>query len=169
MKIAFRSMTAEDLGVMHEWLQREHVRRWWTDRQTYEDVVGHYLPAIEGTDPTDLYFILLDERPIGFVQTYRVADHPDYHRLVGVERDVAGVDLFLADHHLTGRGLGSQALVQFIRDVVFAEPTINACVADPDSENHSSIRAFEKAGFRVVRQFVDPSDGRVHSLMRIDR
>ncbi|MDX6412208.1 MAG: Acetyltransferase domain [Gaiellaceae bacterium] len=43
-------------------------------------------------------------------------------------------------------------------------------IADPDAENLASLRAFEKAGFWVVRQFVDPTDhDRVHALLRLDR
>ena len=169
MTIAFRPMAADDLPVLHEWLQREHVRRWWTSRETLDDVTEHYLPAIEGRDPTDLYFILLDGAPSGFIQTYQVSDHPEYQRLVGVEDGVAGVDLFLADEERLGRGLGTRALEEFLREIVFAVPTTLACVADPDAENRSSLRAFEKAGFSAVRRLVDPEDGRTHVLMRIDR
>ena len=38
-------MEAEDLRLLHEWLQRPHVRRWWTGCETYEQVVEHYLPV----------------------------------------------------------------------------------------------------------------------------
>jgi RimJ/RimL family protein N-acetyltransferase len=170
MTIGFRRMTAADLRALHEWLQRKHVRRWWSKHETYEDVVQHYLPAIEGREPTDLYLIVLDGEPAGFIQTYRTADYPEYRDLVMVEEGVSGVDLFLADERLTGRGLGSEVLRQFVRDVVFADPATHACIADPDTDNLASIRAFQKAGFAPVRQFVDPSDGdRLHTLMRIDR
>ena len=61
-------------------------------------------------------------------------------------------------------------LAQFVRDVVFTAPRRQACIADPDAENHASLRAFEKAGFTRVRDFVDPSDGnRLHTLIRIER
>jgi RimJ/RimL family protein N-acetyltransferase len=169
MSVAFRPMTAEDLPVLHEWLQREHVRRWWTRRETLDDVREHYLAAIEGRDPTDLYFILLDGAPSGFIQTYQVSDHPEYQELVGVEDGVAGVDLFLADEERLGRGVGTRVLQEFLRQIVFAVPTTRACVADPDTENGSSLRAFEKAGFSAVRELVDPDDARAHVLMRIDR
>jgi aminoglycoside 6'-N-acetyltransferase len=142
---------------------------WWSKRETYDDVVEHYLPAIEGRDPTELYLIVLDDRPIGFIQTYLVCDYADYAGLVGVGEGVAGVDIFIAEPELTRRGIGSEALRAFTRDIVFARPTTIACVADPDAENVASIRAFEKAGYRVVRELVDPSDGRPHALVRIDR
>jgi RimJ/RimL family protein N-acetyltransferase len=170
MTIGFRRLTGEDLRVLHEWLQREHVKRWWSKHETYDDVVAHYLPALEGREPTDLYVILLDGEAAGFIQTYLVRDYPDYQRLVEVEDGVAGVDLFLADERATGRGIGSEALHRFVQDVVFSGAVAtHACVADPDAENVGSLRAFEKAGFAAVRTFVDPADGRLHTLVRAER
>lgn len=170
MRIVFRPLTAGDLPLLYEWLQREHVRRWWTDRETYEEVVEHYLPSIEGGDPTDLYLIIADERRAGFIQTYRVSDYPEYQQLVAVENGVAGVDLLIGEGELTGRGIGSAALDRFVREVVFSDPAIHACIADPDAENHASLRVFEKAGFRVVLGFADPEDqNRLHMLVRLDR
>jgi RimJ/RimL family protein N-acetyltransferase len=170
VKIGFRPLTAGDLPLLYEWLQREHVQRWWTDRETYDEVVQHYLPAIEGSKPTDLYLILLDAQPAGFIQTYRVSDYPEYRELVAVEEGVAGVDLFVAELEQTCRGLGSKVLSRFVADIVFSDSEIHACVADPDAENLASLRAFEKAGFRIVRRFVDPNDhDRLHALVRLDR
>lgn len=169
LRPGFRPLTAGDLPLLHKWLQREHVRRWWDEGRTYEEVAAHYLPAIEGREPTDLYSILLDDRPVGLIQTYLVSDYPDYAELVQVGAGVAGVDLFVAEEALAGRGLGSEALRAFTRDVVFARPETTACVADPDVRNAASVRAFEKAGFRVVREFVDPADGERHALVRLER
>jgi RimJ/RimL family protein N-acetyltransferase len=112
----------------------------------------------------------LDEQPAGFIQTYRVSDYPEYRELVAVEEGVAGVDLLIGEPELTGRGFGSEALQLFVGDVVFSDPEIHACIADPDAENLASLRAFEKAGFRVVRRFVDPTDhDRLHALLRLER
>jgi aminoglycoside 6'-N-acetyltransferase len=154
---------------MYEWLRREHVRRWWDERESYEDVARHYLPAIEGRKPSDLYLILLDGRPVGFIQTYLVADYPDFAALVGLGAGVAGVDLFLGEEELTGKGLGTEVLRAFVRDVVFAEAATTACIADPDVRNTASLRAFEKAGFRRVGEFLEPEDGEQHALVRLDR
>lgn len=170
MTVGFRRLIEADLPLLHEWLQREHVQFWWRERESYDGVVRRYLPAIEGSDPTDLYLILADDRPVGFIQTYLVSDHSDYERLVDVEAGVAGVDLFLADPELTGQGLGPTVIAQFVGRFVFAVPDTHACIADPDAENQASLRAFEKAGFVRVRDFVDPSDeDRLHTLVRIDR
>ena len=154
---------------MHDWLQREHVRRWWDEHVSYEDVAEHYLPSIEGRRPVDLYLILLDGRPVGFIQRYLVADHPDFAARIGLGAGVAGVDLFLGEEELTGKGLGSEVLRRFVSDVVFAEPGTTACIADPDLRNAASLRAFEKAGFRRVGEFLEPEDGELHAIVRLDR
>jgi len=165
--LRFRAMRPDDLPLLHEWLQRPHVQRWWTDRETYEEVVEHYLPAIEGEDPTDHHLVVLDERPIGLVETYLVSDHPEYAALVGVGEGVAGLDLFIADEALTGQGLGTEVISRFVEEVVFASPVTVACIAGPEAGNSASVRAFEKAGFRVVKEFVE--DGEPHALLRRDR
>ena len=36
----------------------------WRNRETYEQVVAHYLPCIEGREPTDHYLILVDGRDV---------------------------------------------------------------------------------------------------------
>ena len=168
-RLWFRPMAADDLRLLHEWQQRPHVKRWWSDRETYQEVVEHYLPAIEGKDPTDHYIAFLGEQPIGFFQTYLVSDYPDYAALVGVGEGIAGVDLLIGEEALTGHGLGSGLLRLLVEEVVFASSATTGCVADPDVRNVASIRAFEKAGFRVVKEFVDPEDGERHALVRRDR
>lgn len=169
--VRFRPMAAEDLPLLWEWLQRPHVARWYRDHGTYEQVVAHYLPAIEGTDPTDHYMVVLDGAPVGMLQTYVVADYPDYATLVGVsDRATAGVDILVGEEELTGQGLGTEILRRFVDEIVFARPETTAAVADPDAANLASVRAFEKAGFRGVREFVEePGDGQAHVLVRRDR
>jgi len=81
-----------DLRLMHEWLQRPHVRRWWSKPETYEEVLESYAPAISGRDPTDLYVVLLEGREIGFIETYLVVDYPDYVSLIGLGEGTAGVE-----------------------------------------------------------------------------
>lgn len=166
--IEFTPLREDDLELVHAWIDREHVRPWWDPWETIEQVRGGYLPAIEGRDPTDVYLIVLDERPVGLIQTYRYADYAESAHL-GLEPGVAGLDLFIGEQELTGRGLGPRALEAFVGGVVFADPRTTACAAEVEVGNRRSLRAFEKAGFRRVRDVVDPQDGKTYALMRRDR
>ena len=165
--LRFRPMVADDLRVLDEWIRRPHAIRWYGDHGSYEDVVSHYLPALEGRDPTDHYIVVLEGVPVGMVQTYVVADHPRYATLIGVEDSAtAGVDIIIGEEELTGKGLGTEVLQRFVDEIVFAREQTARCVADPDVRNVASVRTFENAGFHATKEFFDPSDGQNHVLMQ---
>jgi RimJ/RimL family protein N-acetyltransferase len=169
MEITFRLMTRDDLPLVHDWHQRPHVKRWWVARDSFDETEEHYVPTIEGTEPTAHYLALLDGEPLGMVQTYLVSDYPDWAAVIGEGEGVAGVDLFIADEANLGRGLGTEMLRRFVEEIVFARPETVAVTADPDVRNMASARAFEKAGFQRVGEFVDPEDGELHVLVRRER
>jgi aminoglycoside 6'-N-acetyltransferase len=167
--VGFRPLTVEDLPLLYDWLAREHVRRWWGEPGSYDETVAEYLAAIEGRDPTDLYAIVVAGEDVGLIQTYLLADYPEYAALVDAGHEAAGLDVFLGEAGLTGSGLGTRVIRTFVSEVVFARVETSACLADPDVRNLASIRAFEKAGFTAVATFVDPEDNELHALMRLDR
>ena len=164
-RIAFPRLTDADLPRVEAWLRRDHVARWWRD--DIGDSIAEYRRAIEGREPTDHFVIEVDGRPIGMIQTYLVSDYPKWEQVVQVGAGVAGVDLMIGEVDLIGQGLGPAVLVQFARDVVFARPGTDAAVATVEEANRRSWRAFEKAGFRYVRDVEE--EGIPHRLMRLDR
>jgi RimJ/RimL family protein N-acetyltransferase len=105
--------------------------------------------------------IVVDGRDVGMIETYLCSDYPEWDAIVQVGEGVAGVDLLIGEEELIGHGLGPEILRAFVRDVV----RVTACVASVDEENPRSWRAFEKAGFRHVRDIEE--EGRPHRLMRI--
>jgi len=163
--IEFEPLRKEHLSLLREWLARPHVRLWWRD--SIDESIREYEHAIDGLDPTDHYLIVLDGGPVGMVETYLVSDHPDWEAIVQVGEGVAGVDLLIGEEGLIGRGLGPQVLEAFTREVVFGRRATHACVAAVEEANRRSWRAFEKAGFRYVRDIEE--EGRPHRLMRLDR
>jgi aminoglycoside 6'-N-acetyltransferase len=163
--IEFEPLRKAHLPLVRTWLGREHVRRWWRD--PIEESLAEYEQAIDGLDPTDMYLIVVDRRPVGMIQTYLAADHPDWEEIVQVGEGVAGVDLLIGEDELAGHGLGPRILEAFVEDVAFARFGTHACIATVEEPNRRSWRAFEKAGFRRVRDVEE--QGRPHRLMRLDR
>ncbi len=83
--ITFRPLEPRDFPLMQRWLNTPHVLKWWDKPgPTLQQVEAEYLPRILGQEPTDCYLFLEDEREIGYVQTYVIADHPEYHTVVDV-------------------------------------------------------------------------------------
>ncbi len=163
--IEFRPLAEEDLAQVEEWLARPHVARWWRDE--IADTLAELRAAIEGRDASEQHLILLDGRPIGLIQTYLAADHPEWEAIVQVGPGVAGVDLFVGEEELIGRGLGPRIIDAFAREIVLASDGVDAVIATVEEANRRSWRAFEKAGFRHVRDVVE--DGFPCRLLRLDR
>lgn len=100
--------------------------------------------AATGERFVDYYAIVVDGRAAGVIETYLVADHPEWDEVVQVGPDAAGVDLFIGELDLVGRGLGAEVLRAFVREVVFARPETTAAVATVEEANSRSWRAFER-------------------------
>jgi len=170
---SFAPLREEDLGLIRTWLLRTHVRRWYDDVATEaypDDAIADDLHAIHGDDPTDLYIIKLDGRPIGEIQSYRIDDHPEYAAMVALGRPALGIDLFIGEPELIGRGHGPALIRAFLRDVAFPRYGVDLCVIGPSRSNAAAIRAYEKAGFRFLKNYLEP-DAREpeHYLMQLTR
>lgn len=179
--IAFRPLSRSDLPALRDWLNTPHVFRWWgvdsgpgslggagADAATPEQVEAKYGPTIDAAAPTThRYVIEVDGRGVGLIQWYRLADFPDYAHVIGeTAPGAAGIDVFVADPALTGRGLGARAIDTFVREIVFADTVVDRAVAGPHPDNQASCRAFEKAGF-VTQRVVDvPDEGPERVVVR---
>jgi len=146
------------------------VKRWWDDgvKTPYPDAeLEDYRSAIRGNDPTYRYLAEIDGRPVGLFQHYRIADSPEYAEALALGEDAVGVDLFIGETELVGRGHGPAMLRQFLRDVAFPFHGIDVCVIGPSVNNTAAIRAYEKAGFRPLKQVAVPGERYPEFLMRI--
>ena len=149
------------------------MRQWFDDVPTvaYPDhTISEYRTAIRGEDPTDLFVIELDGRPIGVLQSYRIDDHPEYAAQLALRRPAVGMDLFIGEPDLTGRGHGPTLIRAFLRDVAFPRYEVDLCVIGPTASNAAAIRAYEKAGFRFLKTYLEPaSREQEHYLMELTR
>ncbi len=100
-------------------------------------------------------------------QHYRIGDDRDYAEALALGEDAVGVDLFIGEADLIGRGHGSRMVVQFLRDVAFPFHGIDVCVIGPSVKNIAAIRAYEKAGFRALREVRVPGEPDPEFLMRV--
>lgn len=165
--LTFRRLRRPDLPLVHRWLHEPHVARWWyADAGDFDEVSSKYSAYIEDREPVEPYLILHDERPVGYAQSYRVADDEEYAALVGIE-DAAGIDLFIGERDLLYKGLGPRIIHRFLQEVVFADGSIGVCIIDPEPGNTAAIRAYRKVGFRHFAS-ADTSEGPVY-LMKLSR
>jgi aminoglycoside 6'-N-acetyltransferase len=167
--IDFRPLQRDDFARFDEWVRRPHVARWWAEPVGLDAIEAEYGPAVDGTDPTAGFLILVAGGPVGFIQCYRLADEPAYRAAVGVD-DAAGIDLFVGEADVMGDGFGSTVLRRFLDLVVWPRyPEVRRAMAGPSVHNGRSQRAFEKAGFVRTRVVDVPDEPEPELVMLCER
>lgn len=171
-KVKFRRLATPDLPLMHRWLSQPYLVDLWLYGKPFqfEDVVRKYKPRIDGVEPTEPFLILWEDSPIGYIQSYLWKDYPEATTLFNArEESAAGLDVFIGEEGLLGRGIGVSVLTAFLRDVVFARYEVSQCVITPLVNNPRAIRAYRKAGFREVRVIEPPNEPAPVQLMAVTR
>ncbi|HTW18681.1 MAG TPA: GNAT family N-acetyltransferase [Mycobacteriales bacterium] len=163
--VGLRPMTRADFPLLLQWLQRPHVTEWWRGEPSDPAAVeARYGPCIDGTDPTELFVIEADHRPVGMIQRYLLADEPEWTAAFDGIVDVtnaAGIDYLIGEPDAVGRGLGTAAVTQFV-SMVFEWRPVAAIVVTVQQQNQPSWRVLERAGFSRIwageLDSPDPSD-----------
>ncbi|HCA6440331.1 TPA: GNAT family N-acetyltransferase, partial [Pseudomonas aeruginosa] len=69
--VTLRPMTEDDIGMLHEWLNRPHIVEWWGgERPSLEEVKEDYRPSALAEEGVTPYIGLLDGTPFAFAQSY---------------------------------------------------------------------------------------------------
>jgi aminoglycoside 6'-N-acetyltransferase len=166
-EVATRRLTRHDLPDVARWMTQPHVARWWHDRGDLAAVQEHYLPAIDGLEPTEVFIIEVDGRSVGLIQRYLIDDYPQWAAAVRATGTVdsataAGIDYLVGEPAMTRQGVGSAAIVGFTADTFVRYGQVDAVVAAPQQANPGSWRALERAGFirlwAGMLESDDPSD-----------
>lgn len=168
--LCFRPLAETDCELIAQWRAAPHVARWFGPTGRHEDVVKSYLDYISGAAGKRGHLVLLNDRPIGLVECYRIEDQPRYFANLGVtEPGSAGMDIFIGLPEEVGKGLGTQIIRCFIEQELFASGAVAACYVAPDVSNRRSIRAFQRAGFVRIRDIQVPGDDAPAAVLRIVR
>ena len=137
-------------------------------------IEAKYGPCVAGDEPTEVFVVESDGKPIGLIQRYRIDDYPDWEHAVAVgsaPENAVGIDYLIGIETLLGQGLGPRIIDQFVREAWSRYPDAPAVVADVLQANRRSWRALEKGGFERTWAGTihsdDPSDdGPVYLYVR---
>jgi aminoglycoside 6'-N-acetyltransferase len=165
--LTFEPLREEDLPIVYRWRNEPHVREFYQRKPlTWEDVNEKYIPRLHPDSPTKCFLVSAGD-PIGCIQTYRVADWPDYAATLG-ERSGISIDLFIGEAGYIGKGLGPLILLKFLQEIAFPLfPEEQVCWIAHDKVNQRALGASRAAGFHFVRDFME--DGIQHELLIIEK
>jgi RimJ/RimL family protein N-acetyltransferase len=134
-----------ELGLVHDWMNRPHVARYWRQDWPADRVRGYLADLLAGPASRPMLGLVAGV-PVSYWEIYRAAAEPVGAAYPARPTDI-GVHVLISDPALTGQGLGSMLLAA-VRDGLFAaDPACTRVVAEPDVRNIASVRAFRRAGF----------------------
>lgn len=166
----FRPLERADFPMMLRWLNNPVVSKWWTDSPTeIDELEGKYIPRLDGSDQVYGFIALYDDRPIGYLQWYRLATEPEHPAVGLAPPDSAAIDLFIGENDYLHRGYGHPMIRAFLRAVVFAESDIGHCAIDPCRGNTVAIAAYRKVGFRDAGMAPNPHENCESLIMVLDK
>lgn len=150
-RYVFRPATLADLDLLRRWQSEPHVREWWDDEDPYD--------AADLADPrVSLWIVESGGVPFAFLQDYDVRGWEGHH-FAYLPEGSRGMDQFIGDPAMVGRGHGSAFIRQRVRELHAAG--VPAVGTDPHPGNARAIAACRKAGFRIAGPEEDTEWGRV--------
>jgi RimJ/RimL family protein N-acetyltransferase len=157
-------MQPGDLDLVYGWLNRPHVARWWGDFSDRSRCEYEFMQHME-SDWLFPNIALINRRPVGYFQYY-VGAMCQAELGLDEAKGVLGIDLFIGDPAMLGKGFGTALLRQAV-ELLFREEAIKMLVTDPDPTNAVAVHVHAKVGFRAVPGKAPTKDGGV--LMALAR
>jgi len=145
----FKPLSFSDILLMYQWFNLSHVQRFYSLRQwTEEQVLEKLKPYITGDKPVLGFIVLMNKNPIGYIQQCKISDYPWPNQDFSQEiiDHATGIDIFIGEEKLIGRGVGYQIIKTFIKNKVW--PQFRYCIVDPDINNIAAIKCYEKLNFQ---------------------
>ena len=157
-----------DYELISRWRSEPHVHEWWDPDDpplTPKQAAEQYGPRVRGEEPTNACIVELEGRPIGYVQFYRWLSWPDANEAsdIRADPDTFGIDLFIGPPELIGKGVGSR-LVELVCHHLETNLGASYVALTTEMTNERAQRAYEKAGFRKIREVLDADTRNGHRV-----
>ncbi len=158
--VALAEFRLDRLPLLMQWLEAEHVRRWFPDP---DDVISWAQDVPENGRQR---VILEGDRAIGYLRwTYVPREILDAVGLIDIPADSADIDLLIGREERIGRGIGKRALELAVAEIQ-TEGVARLAALTTSVENHGAHKAFTGAGFHVDREYAPEGFGRCYLMVR---
>ena len=149
--ILIREFTESDLTLMLKWLTDARVLEFYEGRDTaftMEALTDKYLGKI----PSGFRVIIeYKKQSIGYAQMYQLDEKLlRKYKYQNYDDTVFAIDQFIGEPEYCNHGIGSTFL-KIITRYLKTYKKANIVLLDPRKNNLRAIRAYEKAGFKIIK------------------
>lgn len=147
--IAFEELTNEHFVILHEWLQKSHVKAFWDDGdRTIEQVKSHY----RSEKGVKRYIFSINEQMAGYIQTYEIDKENTCAKYCLEGKNNLGVDYFIGNEFFLNKGFALKILSKFIENICI---DIDRIFVDPQPHNDKAIYIYKQYGFSKLAEIIN--------------
>ena len=153
--LTFEPLKEADFPLLFDWLNSPHIVEQWDGAKSLEEVQIKYRDKL-ALDWHQMFIVSKNGKKFGYIQSYR-ATRAGQHWWPSEPETTVGIDQFIGDDQLLGKGLGTSMVKEF-SDWLLTQPNTKKVITDPSPTNSRAIRCYRKAGFKDVG-VVDTPEG----------
>jgi aminoglycoside 6'-N-acetyltransferase len=141
-----------DSDRLRGWLAQPYVSKWWGD-------AARAMEHARQCAPESHALIVADRTPVGYLCWQEPPkEEREAAGLTDLPRGLVDIDILIGEADVLGQGVGSRAL-ELLLSRLRCEASVAFAGLGTSASNTNAIRCFEKAGFRLFREFLDPEWG----------
>ncbi len=152
MMLELRLLNDNDISLVENWLNREHVKRWYEIPHMGVSISDwiYELKERNGEFQWLTHLIVLSQGcPIGLCQYYKCEDSKDEDFGTMPISESYGIDYLIGEEAYLGKGFGKEIVTLLVRKV-FSFPDSRRITADIDKENKASEKTLLSCGFALL-------------------
>lgn len=149
--LAVRKLGNRDESLLVKWLSDAKVLAFYEGRDRPHDRAMVREHFFQRQDDVTRCLVLFEEKPIGYIQFYRLPEKEAREYGYEGESGIFGTDQFIGEPACWNQGIGTRlvsGMVQYLCSVENA----SKIVMDPQVQNERAIRCYEKSGLRIVKR-----------------
>ena len=158
--VSLRQVDDQDPDLIQGWLSRPHVSRWWGDpEREFAQIQDHQQDRKVDSGRNHALILDSNNSPLGYLRwVHCPRDLLDRVGFPDMPTGAVDIDIFVGEPDRIGRGFGPAAL-QVLMKHLWDDESVPLAGMSVSVENKAAIRAYEKVGFKLFREFKDPTYG----------
>lgn len=163
----FQKVKKENLDLIHEWLGQDFIAEWFHG-VGLENTLRDLAKFTTGEPSIHTHWLAFDgSTPFGYLMTSFIEKTPnDEYAIYYLDDDGAiTLDLLIGKREYLGKGLGQKLIEEFL---ITQFPNVRTVLIDPEATNTRAIHVYEKAGFKIIGEFIAKWHPVPHYQMRLD-
>lgn len=134
----FSPAKSSQTSLIHGWLQQDHIKEW-IHGIGLQNTLNDLEKFFRGESSATYWISYHKDTPFAFLITF-----PKGH-------DEITLDLFICDLNYLGKGLAVPMILEFLTHQF---PHVKKVLIDPEATNKRAIHVYQKAGFKIIGEFI---------------